>query len=315
MGFTKTIIQFYSDKFRFNFGDFVTGTLSLIQYGIDNNIDIRLNIADSYLSDYIDVTDTDMCEYPTKVYSTDTDLSLLYDDLQEFKSGTAALLVVSTNWIIHSSRVTDFAILEFKKLVKFKPALYSEARRRLTTQLLNINLPHTDPTINLLVPETHKCIRDPRIHSHPAPVVPLATDYSIIYVDVPDQMSYNYLDTIRLSETIRNSLHLDRNIMLISSDKELSNRLSELLEVNYVPELIVNTYDASGSLDSLTWEPVDEIINFIIYMNSKKIYVFSEQSKPVSASYLSATRMSSVSVQQFKFFYSKVEISPMPIFR
>jgi len=314
MGFTKTIIQLYSDKYAFTINDFVTGTLSLLQYGLDNNIAVKINLADSYLSQYILSVNSSTYGYPAKAYSTDTDLEILYNDLEDFKTNTAPILIVTTNWLIHSSRVSDIAVIEFKKLVQFSPLIYSLAENRVTTQLLNIHLPHTDPRISVLLPETHICLRDPITCERPKPSPWLPTDYSIIYVDINERICLDYLDTIRLSELIRSSLFLDKNIMLISNNKVLGNCLTEKLEVNYVPELIVDIDDASGSLESLSWEPIDELVNLILYANAKKIYVFTEQSKPVTSAYLAATRISNVSLQHFKFFYSKVEISPMPIF-
>lgn len=315
MGFTKTIIQLYSDKYRFTLNDFVTGTLSLLQYGLDNNIAVKINLEDSYFSQYIISNNSNTYGYPVKVYSTDTDLEILYNDLEDFKTNTAPILIVATNWLIRSSRVSDFAVLEFKKLVQFSPLIYSLATNRVTTQLLNIHLPHTDPIISVLLPETHVCLRDPITCERPKPSPWLPTDYNVIYVDINERVCLNYLDTVRLSETIRSSLILDKNIMLISSNKILGNCLTEHLEVNYVSDLIVDIDDASGSLESLSWEPVDELVNIILLANAKKIYVFTEQSKPVTGGFLAATRISNVSVQNFKFFYSKVEISPMPVFR
>lgn len=315
MVFTKTIIHKYSDTYKFTFNDFVFGTLSLLQYGIDNHINIKINIADSYISQYATVVNTDTYGFTTTAYSNESDLTLLYDTLEDFKINTASFLVVTTNWRLHSSRVSEFAILEFKKLVLFHDSIYADAAKRVTTQLLNIHLPHTDPIITSLIPKNHVCLRDPRIHDHPVTPVILPTDYNMIYVDINESICLNHLDTVKLADTIRNSLLLDKNIFLISSNKILGNSLSELLEVNYVPNLVVDTDDASGSLESLSWEPVDEVVNCILFANAKKLFVFSEQSKPVSQEYLAAKQISRVSIQIFKFFYSKVKISPMPIYR
>jgi hypothetical protein len=137
----------------------------------------------------------------------------------------------------------------------------------------------------------------------------------MIYVDINENVCLNHLDTVKLADTIRKSLILDKNILLISNNKILGNCLTELLEVNYVPNLVVDIDDASGSLESLSWEPVDQLINCIMIANAKKLFVFSEQSRHVDEAYLAAKQISRVSIQTFKFFYSKVEISPMPIYR
>ena len=315
MVFTKTIIHKYSDIYKFTFNDFVFGTLSLLQYGIDHNISVKINLEDSYISQYVTVVNTDTRGFTTMDYSNESDLELLYNNLEDFKTNTAALLVVTTNWRLHSSRVSEFAVLEFKKMVLFDSTIYAQAAQRVTMELLNIHLPHTDPIITTLIPQNHKCLRDPRIHEHPKAPVTLPTDYNMIYVDINESVCLNHLDTVKLADTIRKSLILDKNILLISSNKILGNCLTELLEVIYLPNLVVDIDDASGSLESLSWEPVDELVNCILIANAKKLFVFSEQSKPVGEAYLAAKQISRVSIQQFKFFYSKVQISPMPIYR
>jgi len=315
MVFTKTIIHKYSDIYPFDFNDFVFGTLSLLQYGIDNRMNVKINLADSYLSQYVTVTNTDTNGFPTMDYSNKSDLALLYSNLEDFKTNTAGFLVVTTNWRLHSSRVSEFAVIEFKNMVLFNQFLYTEALHRVTTELLNIHLPHTVPIITTLIPQNHVCVRDPRIHEHPKAPVTLPTDYNMIYVDINENVCLNHLDTVKLADTIRKSLILDKNILLISNNKILGNCLTELLEVNYVPNLVVDIDDASGSLESLSWEPVDELVHCIMIANTKKLFVFSEQSRPLNEAYLAAKQISRVSIQTFKFFYSKVEISPMPIYR
>jgi hypothetical protein len=236
----------------------------------------------------------------------------LYKDLEEFKTNTAPLLVVTTNWKLQSSRVSDFAVLEFKRLVIINLLLYLEATRRVRTQLLNINLPHTDPNITILAPENHVYIRDPRTYENHVISERLPSDYNMIYIDINENIKLNSLDTIKLADTIRSSLILTKNIILISSNKLLGNSLTKLLEVIYVPGLNIN--DSSEIQETLSWEPEDEVINCILLANAKNLFVFSEQSKPVTESYLAAKQLSNVLIQKFKFFYSRVEISPMPMY-
>jgi hypothetical protein len=315
MRFTKTIIHVYSDIYRFRFNDFIIGTLSLLQYGFDNGIQVKVNIVDSYISQYVKAINMDTQGFTGKDYSNDTDLAQLYSDLEDFKTNTAPFFIVTTNWRIHSSRVSEFAILEFKKMILFNSDMYAQATQRVRSQILNRNLPHTDPIITTLIPQNHVCIRDPRIHDRPPPPTPLATDYSIIYIDIHERVCLKYLDTLKLADTIRKSLILDKNILLLSSNKVLANSLNELLVVNYTPNLVLAMGDASGSLESVIWEPVDEIVNCILIANAKKLFIFSEQSTSVSEEYMAYKQIGRGSVQVFKFFYSKIEISPMPIYR
>ena len=314
MNFRKTIIHKYSDIYKFTFNDFVFGTLSLLQYGIDNHINVKINIADSHLSQYIKAANIDTYGFTTTDYSNESDLDLLHTTLDDFKTNTAAFLVITTNCRLDPRRVSEFAIVEFKKMISFDPIVYAQATERARTQLLNINLPHTDPIIIPLDSQNHVPLRDPRIHHHLPAVASRPTDYKMIYVDINENICLNYLDTVKLADTIRKSLILNKNILLYSSNKILGNSLTNLLKVNYVSNLAVNINDASGSLETLSWEPVDEFINCILMANAKNLFVFSEQSKPVGEAYLAAKQISSVTIQVFKFFYSKIEISPMPVY-
>lgn len=308
--FRKTIIHKYSDLYTFNFNDFIHGTLSLLQYGLDNGIHVKINLEDSYLSQYFVGINTDTYGFTTKDYLNNSDIDLLYNDLEDFRTNTAIILIVTTNWHIHSSKVSEFALIDLKKMLIFNDSIYSLATQRLQN-ILNIHLPHTDPIINKLIPQNHVFLRDPRIHEHPAAPVSLPTDYKLIYVDINEKVILNYLDTLKLADTIRRSLILDKNILLLSSNKELGNTLNKLLTVNYVPNIVLSIGDASGSLDSLSWEPVDEIVNCVLIANAKKLFVFTEQSKPVNEGYLGGKQLGQVSTQIFKFFYLKIEISPM----
>lgn len=296
--------------YKYDLTDFIFGTISLLQYGIDNGINVKINLEESYISQYVTVVNTGTNGFISKDYSNDSNLELLYFDLEEFKTNTTCFLILTTNWRINPSRVSEFAILEFKKMVLFNSSIYEEALNRVTTQLLNINLPHTDPIITSLIPQNHVFLRDPRTHEHPPAPVRLPTDYNMIYVDINEKIPLNHMDTLKLADTIRKSLLLDKNILIVSSNKILGNTLRSLLEVVYVPNLT-----RPHTLESLSWERIDEFVLCIMIANAKNLFVFSEQSKPVLEGYLAAKQISRVSVQVFKFFYSRVEISPMPMYR
>lgn len=297
MVFKKTIVQQYTNTTPFDFIDFVRGTISLIQYALNNDMVVRLNLEGSPFSQYLIVDNYNTDNYLTKLYCT-SDAALLYGDLDAFKSTDAALFVVTTNWTMNAMAISNYAILEFKQLIEYSQSIYDEAITRVANELLNIHLPHTVPTIQVL--------RRLSVSSQPSD-----TDYSMIYVDIDPKIKFNYLDTVKLADTIRSSLLFDRNILLISNDKCLTNSLSEMLEVNYIPGL---PDDIDDTTDSLTWTIKDTIVNFILLSESKKLYVFTERSIPVKKEYDIAAKMLYTSVQSFGFFYSKVNISPMPGF-
>lgn len=301
MVFTKTLVQTYSQDTVFSFSDLIRGTLSLIQYGLDNKINIRLNLEGSPFADYVTVTNYVSDGFPVHVFSTE-DSRVLYETLEDFRLNDAALILVSTNWSIHPSRVSELAILEFKTLLQFTLAMYEEAASRAANELLNIKLPHVNPVIVELLPLTPVWT----IHDYG---LPAPTDYCVIFVDIHPCVQLNYLDTLKLADTIRCSLLFDKNIILLSNVKRLKNRLSKLLEVAYVQTTLQTGDERFQTLD---WSLEDEVVNFILLANAKKIYTFSEQSMAVDRFHVTASRLMSTSVQLFPFFYSRVEISPMP---
>jgi hypothetical protein len=305
MVFTKTIIHIYKDSRGIGFNDFITGTLSLMQYGFDTNIKIKVNIENTYLSEYLRVVNANTQGYLGKVYVTEEDMGNLFRDLEEFKVNTTPILIVTTNWAMHPRRISRFAIIEFKNTIHYKPSIYNEATTRARSELLNINLPHTDPVITPVILETYV----PECNSP----VWSPSDYCIIYVDINPDICLRYLDTLKLANTIRSSLLFDKNSIVISSNKELGDYLTELLEVNYIPNQLTDYDTNSGSLLTISWSPLDEIVNYVLIANAKKLYVFSEQSKSVSKEYSLASQIGKVSIQHFAFFYSRVEISPMPL--
>lgn len=302
MVFKKTIVQHYTNTTPFGFTEFVRGTLSLIQYGLNNNTDVHVNLEGSPFSQYLIVENYNIKDFPAMIYYT-ADPSILYNDLEAFKVNDSPMLVVTTNWTMNPVAISNYATIKFRKLIEYSQSIYDEASERVTSELLNVNTVHTVPII--------KRMRDysiilPSVRSPPAD-----TDYSIIYVDIHPDIKYKCLDTLKLSETIRSSLLLDRNILLLSNDKCLTNWLSELLEITYIPGI---PDDIDDPTESLTWNTKDEIVNFILLAECKKLYIFNERSKPLRKEYDVAVKMLDTSLQNFGFFYSTVEISPMPGF-
>lgn len=315
MVFKKTIVQQYTDTTPYSFIDFVRGTLSLIQYGLNNDMVVRVNIQGAPFSQYLIVDNYYTYPFPLTFYPED-DAEKLYTDLESFRQNDLGAIIVTTNWTMNPVRISDYAIIEFKKIIQFTSEIYDAARLRVANELLNINLPHTTPTIQELLPHSHKWAADGQIHSPLLPLTGLPTDYNVIYVDMSEAIKLNYLDTVKLAETIRSSLHLDKNILLIASDKRLKKCLSELLEVNLFPNSIhnANDLDDPAVVETLTWTMKDSIVNFVLLGESRKIYVFSEKTYWIKKEYDVAAKMLCASVQHFGFFYSKIEISPMPGF-
>jgi hypothetical protein len=52
----KTIVQVYRGKEPFGFNDFIRGTLRLLNFANDNNMDVKVNIIGSEFESLINVT-------------------------------------------------------------------------------------------------------------------------------------------------------------------------------------------------------------------------------------------------------------------
>lgn len=296
MGFSKTIIQRFSNVTPLSFLDFVKGTISLIQYAINNNLNLRVNLEGSPFADFLIVENYDTRNFPVTTYYGSADTHLLYTNLETFREDTSALFVVSTGWF-YRGYISDHAVREFKTLIQFTPAIYNQAIIRSAVELLNINFPHVDPIIPVLLPQNIRPYGD----------VILSSEYSVIYVDISSDTHFNYLNTVKLADYIRSSMLFDKNILLLSSDKCMKIWLSEMLTVNYIPEVVNQPFVPLNS-----WTLEDDITNLVIISGSKKLYVFSDKSLPVEKNYSVASKLLNTSVQHFTFFYTKVEISPMP---
>jgi hypothetical protein len=213
-------------------------------------------------------------------------------------------------------------------MVQFTPAIYAAALQRAATELLNVHLSHTVPVIkellhtdtqyyagfsleNNLVPIDYSVIYD----GYGRNIRSVPTDYSIIYLDMNTSIKLNDADTYALAVKIRSSLELTNNIMILSNYRELKNILTQTLKVNYVSNTIQGSDEAVISAPPISWTLQDDIVNLILITSAKKLYVFSEQSIPVERAYETPVIINRVSTQHFTFFYSKVDISPMPVFQ
>lgn len=323
MVFRKTIVHVHSNQTPFGFSEFVRGTLALMQFARDNGMNVRLNVQDTELSENLAVTNYNMNGMEPTLYLK-KDLELLYSDLNEFKENTAPIMVVSTNWPVSPRVLSVNTMLDFKQIVRFTPAIYAEALNRVTNELLNIHLSHTVPIIKELhktdtqyyggfssgtgAPTDYSMVYD----GYPRYTNPVPTDYSIIYVDINSSIKLNDSDTYSLAVKIRNSLDIMNNIIILSNNKQLKDILTETLKVVLIPNM---THDSDESANSVAWSLQDDVVNLILIANAKKLYVFSEQSVAVERTYETPAIINRVSTQHFTFFYSKVDISPMPIFQ
>jgi hypothetical protein len=196
MVFKKILVHVYTDSYPFGFGEFVRGTLFLIQYANKNNMIVRFNIANHSMSEYLIVDAYDITGVQPKIY---TDLTTLTNDLHEFKSTTVPLLAISTNIGIRANEIDPETAIEFNKRIRFTEYIYEAVTRRLTSDLMNMyRLPDiTDDyvVINMYLLDTH--------------------------LDRTDIQS--------LSSQIRTCIDLSKTNIVISNNEYIRNTLNEYL--------------------------------------------------------------------------------------
>lgn len=249
MVFRKAIIQVYSGNEPFGFDDFVRGTLRLFNYAIDNDIDVKINVAGSEFEDYMIVKNYtyDMQRITPKIYYMDVDQETLRIDLDAFLKSSDPIFVVTSNVWLDRNDIYNLSYVGFDKLVRYKESLYAAAEEKVRANLLY--RPQSD---NLLY------------------------GYSIIYVN---RTELKYLVTTRqlacLANQIRQSMDMNKDMMVFSNSIQFRLMLSEYIEMNSAAvkkiddsDINIGPYDSTPLIDDL-------MIDFIILLKAKKIYRFS----------------------------------------
>ena len=249
MVFRKAIIQVYSGKEPFGFDDFVRGTLRLFNYAIDHDIDVKINVAGSEFEQYMIVKNYtyDMERITPKIYYMDVDQEILKMDLDAFLKTSDPIFVITSNVWLDRNDIYNLSYVGFDKIVRYKETLYQAAEQKVRANLLY--RPQSD---NLLY------------------------GYSIIYVN-RDELKY--LVTTRqlacLANQIRQSMDMNKDMMVFSNSIQFRLMLSEYIEMNSAAvqkiddsDINIGPYDSTPLIDDL-------IIDFIILLKAKKIYRFS----------------------------------------
>ena len=252
MVFTKTVVHQYSKSSGLSFEEFVRGTLFLLNYTTSSRINLRVNIQDPDLLQYVIVNNYDTYVLtPTALFYTDSykksNMALLRA-LDSFSTSSSPLFVVTTNAFIDRKEVSVNAYLEFSNLIGFPEYLYNDAKSIVANDLLN-----------------HSLFSD------------LVNGYSVIYVNTNDISSiWAHKDIKLLARQIWESLDFTRPIVVISNNSELKELLTELL--TNIGRLLESSLEVSiPNLEySIPISIYDSIINYLILLNSKKIYSFSE---------------------------------------
>jgi sugar lactone lactonase YvrE len=244
----KTIIQVYSGNETFGFEDFVGGTLRLLNFAIDTNINLRLNIVGSEFEEYLLV---DNYNYDTNgilpriFYNNQR--SLLDTYLFDFINNSESLLIITSSVALERNDIYGNSFRMFQKLVNYNPSVIAEVKTRLRANLLNTNT--NDNLIN---------------------------GYSVIYVEKDPtilRLTQNHISS--LANQIKGSINLNRDITLVSNSIQLAKIL-----ISYIKTGVITTSGEvemdTGIIESFP-SPYETIINFLLLLNSKKIYRFTHK--------------------------------------
>ena len=244
MVFKKTIIHVYSDSTPFGFEEYLQGTLRLLKYANDTNMNLRVNVTNSELFQYVIVDTYDIGTTAPKIFYTNRDL---VNALNRFKLGSDSIFVVSTNVSMNRAEVGNQVYVDFSNLIRFKDTLYAEALSYVENDLLNMTKTYD-----------------------------IKKGYNVIYVyiDKHSKVKPKPISSRRYASQIKPMLDFSKPIVVVSNDLKFKQNLSESLEINN-RESILNDGDAFDTADTLmTFHQA--IIDFIILLRSNKIFSFSE---------------------------------------
>jgi sugar lactone lactonase YvrE len=255
MVFKKAIIQVYSGNEPFGFHDFVRGTLRLFNYAVQNNMDVKINVAGAEFEPYMIVKNFqyDTVNIKPRIYYMETDEALLVKDLNAFMMTPDPLFVVTSNVFLNRREINNLSFIGFDSLVRYRDFLYKAAIDKVQANLLYRPVNSiSNGSDNLLY------------------------GYSIIYLNRDD---YKYKMSSRnlfsLANQIRRSLDFNKDIMVFSNSIQLRKILSQYIEMNSAAVQTIDDSDIDiGVVESFPTTQ-DIIIDFIILMKAKKIYRFT----------------------------------------
>ena len=139
----KAIIQVYSGNNQFGFEDFVRGTLRLLNYAIDRNIDVKVNISGSEFEQYMIVKNYnyDTVTIIPRVYFNEIDKDVLIADLDAFLESSSNIIVITSSVTLDRREIYNMSYLAFDNIVKYSPTLYTAANAKVRANLLFRNDP------------------------------------------------------------------------------------------------------------------------------------------------------------------------------
>jgi hypothetical protein len=233
---SKVIVHVFRDFYNYSFGDFVKGSLNLLQYALQRGCRVRLNVAESSLSNLLIVENHDLAGAKVKLYEP-KDSKLLADDLYSFMNGTSRMFVLATNIGIHRNEIDNLSILELNRLIQYTPLIQERVTERLSRDLLN--------------GYTYPSITEP---------------YCVLNMYLSD-LNLDRAQIQQLAVQVRNSINTKKNHIVITNNEYLRKTLTEFMGGFHT--LNPKVLDTLTSLES-------SVIDFILVSKSSQIYTFRE---------------------------------------
>lgn len=237
----KTIVQVYSGNEPLGFNDFVRGTLRLLNYTIDRNIDLKINIEGSNFEQYMHVTNY---KYNPEIYTPILYLSNntnLIDNLNEFINSSDMMYVITSAVYIDRSKIYNTSYYKFNSLVQFKNTIYASANTLVRNSILYGRVSNLD------------------------------YGYSVIYVYRDMSKTLTNRDIYTLISQIKTSVNCNSDTILMSNSSVLKNKLNAHFESVQLDDSIIDITNRDN------YQNVeDDVINFIILLKAKKIYRFTD---------------------------------------
>ena len=243
MPITKTIVHVYRGKEPFGFNDFIRGTLRLLNFANDNNIDVKINIVGSEFESYVTVNNyTYASKSIPHVFFNDVDKSNLITNLLEFKNNLETEYIVTSNVWIDRKDIYSLSYIKLHSLLGIPEGLQKEASQRVISNLLR----------------NYNC----------------NNGYSVIYINPSIINTQITLQTLySISSQIKKNIQMHRNLIIYSDNKEFSVILTDYMRRNIVTQNDQEVdFDRSYNLISVR----DTVIDYIILRDAEIIYKFGD---------------------------------------
>jgi sugar lactone lactonase YvrE len=241
MPITKTIVHVYCGKEPFGFNDFIRGTLRLLNFAIDNNILLKINIAGSEFHEYVSVNNYIYLS-PPQIFFNHLDQANLITDLSAFKNNSKTEYVITSNVWIDRKDIYSLSYIKLHSLIGIPQYLQEEARQRVMSNLIyNYNCNY---------------------------------GYSVIYINPSIINTRITLQTLySISSQIKKNIQMYKNLIIYSDNTEFSVILRDYMRRNIVTQ---NDQDVDFDQSYNITHVRDTIIDYLILRDAEIIYKFGE---------------------------------------